>query len=89
MMLNISPQSLEGKDNILEKCLEGLFKKDLITVLAVDEMHRVPLDAPAFRTAFGKLQKKLVKKRSLSSAMFASSRLPFSSHRPCARLSRG
>ena len=67
VMLYISPQSLEGKDNILEKCLEGLFKKDLITVLAVDEMHRVPLDAPAFRTAFGKLQKKLVKKRSLSS----------------------
>ena len=34
--------------------------------MTVDEMHRVPLDAPAFRLDFGKRKAKLFSKRRLS-----------------------
>ena len=66
IMLYVSPQSLEGKDNHLVAGLDELLDKSLLTVMGVDEMHRVPLDAPAFRQAFGKLKKKLFAKRTRS-----------------------
>ena len=56
--LYISPQSLEGKSP-LKECIKRLLRRGLISLVGIDEMHRLPIDGAWFRTEFAHLRTNL------------------------------
>ena len=68
LALFVSPQFLDGKENSLRTTIKGLFERGAISTVAIDEMHRVSLDAAWFRPEFGRLYENLLSSIALSPA---------------------
>ena len=57
--LFVSPQAVDGANCPLRTAIVGLLARDAVGVVAVDELHRVPLDGIMFRKVFARLRANL------------------------------
>lgn len=62
MMLFISPLAVDGATNLLRDAIHSAMERKVVTVLAVDEVHRVSLDAQDFRPELARLKTNLFDK---------------------------